>query len=412
MPDKQRINRRQFLKGLTLTGVGAPWIVSSSALARGSAAPGNRVNLGFLGCGSRGNQLMGPFVRHGCRIVAVCDVDRRKRDRAAKRTGAKAYNDFREVLAREDVDAVVIAAVNQWYALMTVAAAKAGKDIYCEKPMSLTIRGARESVRAVRRYGRVFQHGTQQRSDGRMRFACELVRSGRIGALKTVEVMCEGPAREGWLPGEGVPDYLDWDLWLGPAPWRPFNRRFITGALFGWCWCRDFSGGALTDWGAHHFDIAQWGIGADRTGPVEIIPPDGKDHKHLTFRYANGVELHHVQGGRGGIRFTGTEGVVFTNRGHVSSTPESIVRGRLGAGDVHLYESADHIGNFLHCVRTRRRPVADVETACRSVTVGHLGNLAFLLARPLKWDPRKEQFINDDEANRWVDRPRRAPWRL
>jgi len=410
MTDRTRIGRRQFLKGAACGAAGAPWIVSAAAVARG-ASPNERIQLGVLGCGSRANQLLGAFGRHGCRAVALCDVDRRKRDRTAARAkGAKVYNDFREVLARDDVDAVLIAAVNQWYTLMTIAAAKAGKDIYCEKPMSLTVRGGREAVRAVRRYGRVFQHGTQQRSDGRMRFACELVRSGRIGRLKTVEVMCEGPAREGWLTAEPVPDGLDWNMWLGPAPWRPFNRRFVSRALFGWCWCRDFSGGALTDWGAHHFDIAQWGIGADRTGPVEILPPDGKGRKHLTYRYRDGVELHHVQGGRGGIRFTGTEGVVFTNRGHVSSTPESIVRSKLGPGDVHLYPSRDHIGNFVECVRTRRRACADVEIAHRSITIGHLGNVAFWLKRPLKWDPDAERFVGDDEADSWIDRPRRAPW--
>lgn len=237
-------------------------------------------------------------------------------------------------------------------------------DIYCEKPLSLTIREARAMVTATRRYGRVFQTGSQQRSSREFRFACEMVRSGRIGKLVTISVNVGGPSEDCYLPEEPVPAGVDWDLWLGPAPWRPYHSILcpppsFTGFPY-WRRYRDYSGGGMTDWGAHHFDIAQWGMGTDDSGPVEIIPPDGKDVKFLTYKYASGVTIQHNAGGNG-VLFHGTEGKIEVNRGHLQTWPDNLMHKPTGPGEVHLYTSTDHRGNWLDCIRSRQRPICDVE---------------------------------------------------
>jgi predicted dehydrogenase len=266
-------------------------------------------------------------------------------------------------------------------------------------------------VEAARRYATVFQTGSQQRSSGKFRYACELVRSGRIGRLQTVNVNVGGASREKYLPEEPVPEGFDWNRWLGPAPWQPYNAERCSGDFGGgWRRIRDYSGGLMTDWGAHHFDIAQWGMGMDHSGPIEIIPPRASEHDALTYRYANGVTVY--RGGANGILFTGTDGKVEVNRGHFQTWPDRIGTEPIGPNDVHLYESRDHGQDWLNCIRTRRRPICDVEVGCRSVTVCHLGNLAVWLDRPIRWDPDSEEIIGDVPASRWLDRPRRAPWRL
>jgi len=220
-----------------------------------------------------------------------------------------------------------------------------------------------------------------------------------------------GPSRDCYLLPQPVPEGLDWDFWLGPAPARPFHEKIHPRS---WRSFRDYSGGGMTDWGAHHFDIAQWGLDMDGSGPVEVHPPDGKDFKYLTYRYENGVVVHHggpFENGNG-LQFVGTEGEVLVWRGHLETTPPEIMETPTGPGEVHLYNSSNHRGNFLECMRTRRKPVCDVEIGCRSVSVCHIGNLAYWLKRPLKWDPSNEQFVDDAEANRWLDRPRRGQWRL
>ncbi|MBN2451095.1 MAG: gfo/Idh/MocA family oxidoreductase, partial [Lentisphaeria bacterium] len=254
----------------------------------------------------------------------------------------------------------------------------------------------------------VFQTGSQQRSSREFRFACEMVRNGRIGALTHINVNVGGPSESCHLPAEPVPEGMDWDLWLGPAPWRPYHSAIHP---FNWRNYRDYSGGQMTDWGAHHFDIAQWAMGMDESGPTRIIPPDGRDTTKLTYLYENGVVVTHG-GGSNGVLFTGAEGRVEVNRGYLQTWPESLKDTPTQAGEVHLYDSRDHRGNFLDCIRTRRRPICDVEIGCRSVTVCHLGNIAYWLKRPLRWDPGTEQIQGDAEASRWLDRPKRAPWVL
>ena len=418
--------RREFLKATTATAAAAvavPYAITSTALGAADRPPASdRIVMGAIGVGGRGSSDMRGFMNfREVQMVAVCDCFRDRRDRAKaaadKRYGDKgctAYADFRELLARDDIEAVSIATPEHWHALHIVEAARHGKDIFCEKPLTLTLGEARAAVDAVRRYGRVMQTGTQQRSDGRFRFACELVRNGRIGKLISVHVSTGGPSGPCNLPAEAVPDGFDWEMWLGPAPWAPYNRRRCWNLFSWWNW-RDYSGGQMTDRGAHDFDIAQWGLGMDESGPVEIFPPDGKQHERLTYKYANGVLLY--SGDRRGrwttcVTFKGTEGLVAVRRGGLRTDPPSLARATIGPGELHLYKSNNHPGNFLHCIRTRERTVADVEIGCRSVSVCHLGNIAYWLERPLKWDPEKERFINDAEANRMLDCPKRAPWRL
>jgi hypothetical protein len=311
----------------------------------------------------------------------------------------KTYNDFREVLARDDIDAVLIGTPDHWHAIITIEACKRGKDVYCEKPETLTIREGRAMVEVVRRYGRVFSGGSQ-RVLGDYGDWPRLLWGGAIGQIREVFVDCGGPSGPCDLPPQPVPPGLDWDLWLGPAPWRPFHDTLIHGGFRGY---RDYSGGGMTDWGAHRFGAAMFGAQVHQTGPVEIIPPDGKDHKLLTYRFANGLLMYH--GGTNDITYKGTEGEISRQGGkhHPVARPVDMP-GYKGQGGI--------FGDFLHCVRTRERPFRDIEIAHRAATVCHLGNIAYWLKRPLRWDPVKEEILGDAEAARWLDRARRAPWTL
>jgi len=331
--------------------------------------------------------------------------------------GCDDYNDFRQLLARKDIDAVAIAAPDHWHAIPIIEACKAGKDVYCEKPLTLTIREAQLCIEAVRKHKRVFQTGSQQRSSvfGQFRLACELIRSGRIGKVKTVHVGVGGPSRWCDLPGETMEPGLDWNLWLGQAPLRPYNPvlspRGVHNHFPAWRSYREYSGGGMTDMGAHHFDIAQWALDMDKFGPVEIIPPDDpKATTGVKYVYADGVEMFH--GGPSGCTFEGTAGKLYIERGRLTGEPEGIVKEPLGEKEVHLYKSPGHHRDWLDCIRSRKLPICDVEIGARSVTVCHLGNLAYWYRRRLKWDPQNWRFVGDDEANTWLDRARRAPWQV
>jgi predicted dehydrogenase len=444
MPRKSQVTRRLLLKG-AVAAAAAPYVITSSALGAGDRPPASeRLTLCHIGIGNQGSGHFGAMLGNGAvQILAVCDVKETVRDSCQKRVderyaaesaagtykGCAAYNDFRDVMARGDVDAVIIAVPDHWHALVAIAAAKSGKDIYCEKPMALTIRQARAMVSAVRRYGRVFQTGSQQRSSPEFHKACELVRNGRIGNVKEVFANIGGPSTEKQFPEEPVPAGFDWDMWLGPAPWNPFNSERCSGSYSdGWRLVRDYSGGMMTDWGAHHFDIGQWGLGMDTSGPVEAVPPDAGEFPTLTYKYANGVLMHHFwsadgqaqnqyklpEGKRGvnGVLFVGDSGWVEVNRGYFACYPEAIGDKPIGPNEIHLYKSPGHHQDWLNCVKTRQRPICDVETGCRSVSVCHLGNIAYWLGRRIRWDPVKEEILGDEEAARWLDRPMRAPWRL
>lgn len=436
--DKATLSRRDFLKKAALATVavaGAPMIIPSSALGRdGAIAPSERINVGVIGLGILGRKSHLEYILTvpEIQVLGLCDVDTVKlaasqkmadeayanRADKAQWSGCKSYTDFRELLARPEIDAVFVVTPDHWHALITIAAAKAGKDIYCEKPLGGSIGEAKAMVEAVNRYGRILQTGSQQRSNNAFRLACELVRNGRIGKVHTVHVNVGDPPRDCELPPEPVPDYLDWDRWVGPAPWRPYSSVLsppISDQNFpDWRSYRDFGGGGMCDFGAHHYDIAQWGLGMDNSGPVEVTPPNGKDITMLTYRYANGVIMTH--GGApaaAAVQFIGDKGMVEVNRGdYIKTSPDRLVYEPFGSGDVRLYKSDSHHMDWIQAIKTRKQPICSVETGCRTATVCHIGNICYRLNRPLKWDPETQFFVNDDEANRLITRPMRAPWSL
>lgn len=429
MTTSHRFTRRQFLKASAALAVAAPAILPSSVWGA-AKGPNDRITLGFIGMGKQNSGLLNGFIHNkSTQVVAVCDVDTTRRENAKKTVegyygkqadkgtwkGCEAYKDFRELIARKDIDAVVVATPDHWHALNVIAAADSGKDVYCEKPLSLTITEARAMVNAVRRNNRICQTGSMQRSSGEFRKACELVRNGRIGKVKQVIVGVGTSSKWCDLPEEPMEPGLNWDMWLGPAPVRPYNSvlspRGVHDHFPDWRSYREYSGGMMTDWGAHHFDIAQWGLGMDDSGPVEIIPPeDPKATTGLRYLYANGVEMIHDTG-RGGATFIGTEGKIYVDRGKFQATPESLGEEALDDKAIRLYKSENHLQDWLNCVRSRKLPICDVEIGCRSVTVCHLGNLAYWNHRKLKWDPKGEKFIGDKEANTWLDRDKRGPWK-
>ncbi|MDZ4860721.1 MAG: Gfo/Idh/MocA family oxidoreductase [Candidatus Hydrogenedentes bacterium] len=431
-------SRRQFLKR---TAVTAPLILSAKTWA---SPPSERLTIGVVGIGKMGGNhcdyLQG---RDDVQIVALCDVESRRfevgrylideayasRIGKGKYASVEKYGDFRAIAERNDIDAVLIAVPDHWHLLVSLAMVRSGKDVYCEKPLTLTIGEGRILVNEVRKRARVFQTGSQQRSEGGFRIACELVRNGKIGEVKEIHVSVGGPSEECYLPPMPAPEGLDWDFWLGPAPYRPYNSEFapslqpgpigswedfnrLIGGYPNFRGYKDYSGGGMTDWGAHHFDIAQWGLGMDESGPVEIAPPNGSDVPHLTYRYANGVIMQRRDAGKAGVLFIGTEGKIMVNRGYLDAEPAGLLREQLRPGDIRLHNSRGHHEDWFDAIRTRSKPICDVEIGHRSCTVCHVGNIASWLNRPVKWDPQSECFINDDEANRLINRPMRAPWTL
>jgi len=451
---KTSFSRRDFLRRSTATAAALaafPQIISPSVLgAEGRAAANSRINIGVIGTGNQGTNDMRALLNdERVQVVAVCDVNRespgywdgkvagreparRLVDQfyAEKRPGSgykgcAAYVDFREVLARPDIDAVLIATPDHWHAIPVVEACKAGKDIYCQKPLSLTIAEGRAMSDAVRKHKRVFQTGSQQRSDEKFRKGCELVRNGRIGKLTGVKVGLPGGWSDFGKTGgrkkpEPVPEGFEYDLWLGPAPEAPYSPA---RCHVNFRWILDYSGGQVTDWGGHHPDIAQWGMDTEKTGPVEIrnakglFPPDELWNTATEFSYdcvyKNGLVLNISNKNRMGVTFEGEKGSVFVTRGKIESDPANLVTSEIGQREIHLYKSANHFRNWVDCILSRQEPIAPVETAHRSITLSHLGNIAMRLRRQsLKWDPRKEQFIADADANLMLSRPHRGPWKL
>lgn len=425
----EKMSRRSFLKA-SAGAIAFPYIITTSALGAGGRLPASeRLVMGCIGLGGQGTAGMGwrgsnaanvnwvpkgGFMVRGVHVAAVCDVNRNNLNRAVKLVNQEygnkdcgVYKHYQELLARDDIDIILCATGDRWHTPISIAAAKAGKDVYCEKPISLTVYEARALAKAFRRYGRIFQTGTQQRSAREFRFACELVRNGYIGELKHVTVNVGGGPRECNLPAQGSPpDWLDYDIWLGQAPWRPFHP-----SILGWMAWKDYSGGEMTNWGAHHFDTAQWGTGFEDSGPAEIIPPDGKDYKVLTYKYPNGVTMTR-NNTCNGVKFEGTEGWVEVNRGYLRTYPNSLLRQKIGPNEIHLHVSNDHHIDFLNAVRNRTRPASDADIGYRSISVCHLGNIAYWLKRPLKWDPEKEKFANDPEADRMLWREMRSPYQI
>lgn len=411
----RRISRRQFLRcsvRTAATGVALPAIVRSGALATSNApSASDRIRLAYIGVGIRGDSLLGRYIKNPrFPVVAICDVDAHRRAKATDRVGPPCaqHNDYRRVLDQKDVDAVVISVPDHWHAPIAVHACEAGMDVYCETPLSLTIGQGKKMVEASRRHGRVFQTGSQQRSANEFRQACELVRSGRLGRVKRVLVDVWGTSRPCSLPAEPTPPGLDWNLWLGPAPRRPFHPKLHPT---GWREFRDYSGGVMTDQGAHHLDIIQWALNLDASGPVEALPPT-TDRQWVTLKYPRGIRVLCGNTGIGGIRFEGNEGRITVKRGLLQTEPEELGREPLRGDEVRLERSPDHQADWEEAMWKRARPIADVEIGHRSATVCHLANIVTWLNRSIRWDPVSETIIGDPEAGRWLDRPLRTPFAI
>ncbi len=453
----QRATRREFLKAGAAFGAGItsfPYFVPGRALGAGGATPPSaKIVMACIGIGSMGGgHLRGFAGQEDVRLVAVCDLRRAFREKAKQTvdqrygdTGCTMYHDYRELLARPDIDAVCIATPDHWHALIAIEAARNRKDMYMEKPADVHVAAAKALRAAINRYGVIFQFGTQQRSSQEFRLCCELVRNGRIGKLHTIVV--------GSLPGmefanqplqaQPDPSEFDYEMWLGPAPWSPYTFQRSASRAEGspgyWMHIHDYGLGCLSGaWGIHHVDIAQWGNNSDDTGPLEIegtgvLPKDGLCDTAVTWRvehlYANGVKMIHMDSrhtekefpqfvtpvleSRGcGILFAGSDGWVIVSRGGIDANPKSLLQTTFGSNEPRLPVSNNHKRNFLDCIKTRQKTICPIETAVRSDTICHLDDIAIRLGRKLHWDPKAEQFPGDDEANRLLTRPLRSPWRL
>ena len=447
--------RRGFIKSSLLGGVGAmafPHLLPSHIWAA-DAKPNSRPTVGFIGMGTQSRGLLRVFLGHSTRVVAVCDVDTTRRKDAKKTVdefyeqsagagvksdGCAAYNDFRDVIARKDIDAVCIATPDHWHAIITLAALRAGKDVYCEKPLTHNIHEAIEVMQAVTKHGRVLQTGSMQRSMNEFRVACELVRNGVIGTIQSVECSFGEPPIPCDLPEEQLEPGLDWNLWVGPAPMRPYNSslspRGIHKGFPRWRTYSEFGGGKVADWGAHHLDIAQWGLGMDASGPVQILPPEKPGEKGgAKLIYANGIAVKHVTGF--GVDFVGTDGRVRVNRGRFIFEREgktiSSFKGKdveedtslsqqlriardqyLKDAKVKLYQTENHVSDFLKCVQSRQVPITNEHVGGRSAICCHLMNLAYAHRTKIDWDPEKLQFAKGSGDAKWLTRDYRGPWKV
>jgi predicted dehydrogenase len=377
-----------------------------------------------------GRGHLGAFLGNkAVQVVAICDVVEERRQAALKSVenryaedkqnglfkGCTVYNNFRELLARKDIDAVVIATPDHWHAIPCIEAAKAGKHIYCEKPLTHNVVEGRRIVEAAAAAKIIFQTGSQQRSEfgNRFRTAVEYVRNGRIGKVKTVRIGVGGPAKACDLPDQDAPNGTDWDLWLGPAPMRKYNEilcpKGVHSHFPAWRNYLEYAGGGLADMGAHHFDIAQWALDMDGSGPVKIEPPE-KDTKGLRFVYANGIEMFH--GGEADCVFVGTEGTIRVSRGKLESDPADLFKTPIAEKEWHCYPSSNQRQNWVDCIKAGKPCICTAEIGHRSATICHLGNIGYRLRRALKWDPVKEVFIDDAEANKLLSREGRGDWKI
>jgi len=436
MMKKTTLSRRGFLASTLAASVG-PMILPSRVLGRsGAVAPSERITMGFIGEGGQGSGHLfggswtyvtgGYLGRPEVQVLGVCDLWRKKRESAKERvnqyyavlagtssyTSCEAYRDFRDLIARADVDAVLMALPFHWHAPMAIMAAKAGKDVYSEKPIAITIEEGRILADTVKRYGRVYQAGTQQRSeyDGKFRRAMELVRNGYVGQLKEIYSYSPGGGFNANMqnvndPGTPVPEDFDWDTYVGPGPWQPYTGGNANCGLFSY---------GDPNWGPHHYDVVNWALEKDCLGPVEV------DYQtdHAVLRYKNGVAVHACPypgegvGGSGGGCYIGTEGYIAVDRENIVSKPASILDAQLKPSDERLYDSKSHAGNFLDCIRTRKRTTCDAETAHRSMSLVLLAGIATQLKRKIAWDPVKEEFPGDEQANRLLSYARRPGWEV
>jgi len=437
---KRTLTRRSFIKGIT-AAIGFPYIVSSAVL--GAKAPSNRLRIGCIGTGRMGvgnmKQVLhlGLEKKYNAHVVALCDVDSKRLKNAAltvekfyaghdMNIKPRMYEDYRVMLADKDIDGVIIATPEHHHALSGVAAAKAGKDIYMQKPLTYSVVEGQKLVKAVRRNNVILQTGSQQRSSIYFRKTCELVRNGRIGKLQVIEVVVPTDSGIGTATPMDIPRNLNYDMWLGPTPELPYTEHRVHPqknlSRPGWLQIEQYCRGMITGWGAHMYDIAQWALGTDLdSGPVEIeakaeFPDRGLFDVHVGYQawatYANGVKMV-SHNGRAGVNFIGSDGWIWVERGSFRAYDRNIFREEIGADGIRLYESNDHMGNFLECMRSRKEPIAPVEAGHRTNSVCVIHHIAMKLKRKLKWNPDTEQFINDDdEANKMLDYPHRKPWEV
>jgi predicted dehydrogenase len=439
------ISRRSFLArtGGIAAGLAAfPLAVRASALGKaGRAAAGDRIGVGCIGVGPQGNGVMGGFLGESdCQVIAVCDVKTDARENTKQRVnqhyqsaGCSAFNDFRDLLELDGIDCVSIATCDHWHVLTSLHAAKAGKDVYCEKPMSPSLAECWALREAMHRYGRIFQFGTQQRSDPKFRIACELARSEKIGKLHTINVWSPGSAAGGTFEREPVPAGIDYEMWLGPAPFVPYTKDRCSNRL--WWYIADYALGFIAGWGIHPIDIAVWGAGDKIDVPVEIegkgdFPTEGVCNTAMnwgvTMKYRNGLTINFAGDPRPeewskryqhteshGTAFEGTDGWVHVHRGIINSNPPSLVNATIGPNDVHLHRSpGSHQRDFLDSVRSRADTACPIDESVRSETLCQISDIAIRIGRKLTWDPKAERFVDDDEANRMLSRTMRSPWRL
>jgi predicted dehydrogenase len=440
MSQNRKSSRRQFLQSTALTAgaVAFPHVIPSAALgAAGRDTPSERIVMASIGLGTRGTELTRAFLTHkDVQVVAVCDVLASQRQKAKsivdEHYGNKdcaTYNDFREVCGRKDIDAVCIATPDHWHVLVSLEAARHGKDMYTEKALGLSVAWDKALREACHEYGTVFQWGTQQRSDRQFRFGCELARNGRLGKLHTIQVGVPYDFVVPNQPTQPVPPGLDYDMWLGPAPWAPYTYQRCRPwtkeeSYSNWYHISDYClGGIGGYWGVHHVDIGQWGHGTDDTGPVEIegtavFPKDGladcATSWKVTHKYADGITMVYMDEAqyKHGVTFQGTEGWVHITRQGIWAEPQSLLTSTIGPDEVHLTESKGHQRNFLDAVKTRGPTICPIDVAVRTDTICHLTDICTRLGRKLRWDPQKEDFVNDPEASRMLRHPMRSPWHL
>jgi predicted dehydrogenase len=441
----RQVSRRSFLKTASTLGAAAPFILPSRVWGA-DAAPSNRLTMGFIGNGTQGRYLLDNFLWQDTHVVAVCDVDTTRRnsakgkaDKFYKNSDCMPYDDFREIISRPDIDAVCIATPDHWHATITIAALRAGKDVYCEKPLTHNIHEAVAVMKTTRECKRILQTGSMQRSMKEFRVACELVRNGVIGQVQKVECSFGDPGRPCDLPTEAMEPGLNWNFWCGPAPFRGYNSilspRGVHHGFPLWRDYKEYGSGQVGDWGAHHLDIAQWGLGMDHSGPVEVVPPEDPSAKRgAKLIYANGVIVEHKDGF--GVDFYGTGGEVRVNRGQfvlivdgktiAEFTDEMKKKGDsdttcakevkkaeelyLASAPIKLYASDNHLKDFLSCVKSRKEPITNEEVGARSAICCHLINQSYYHHTGFKWDPAKLKFAGGTGDPKWLTRDYRAPW--
>jgi predicted dehydrogenase len=425
------MDRRNFI-GKSAIAAGAFTIIPGNVMGKelkNTIPPSEKVNLGFIGVGKQSLYLLTMLARcPETMVLAACDVDKKKLARfkgeaekanAGKMNGGAqmvdTYEHYRDLLERKDIDAVVIATPDHWHAMIAVDAAKKGKDIYCEKPMAATVAEGRAMVNATRKYDRVFQTGNMQRSWRDFRHACEMVSNGYIGQIKEVNVSVGDPVMACELPAEPVLEELNWNLWVGPSLFRNYNSELAPPISFdgypNWRNYRGFGGGMITDWGAHMFDIGQWALGMDQSGPVEFIPPENRAKRGMKMIYENGVVMNHVDWGEfNAVQFLGSEGKIEVSRSFYRSDIKGLTEFELKESDTPLYRSDNHYQDWIDAIKNRTRPVSDVETGHRTASLCNIVNIGYSLERTLHWKPNHERFIDDDYANNMLTRSFRGPW--